>query len=102
MTLMKATLKDGRVLDYILTDDPPAGGMKKTYFSPDRSYVVQFFHDQSAKIDPQRLTRLEYILGKYNPTIPTEAGGAKGSTPTSAEYFKKLFCWPIGIITQPE
>jgi hypothetical protein len=101
MTVMKATLKDGRVLDYVYTDDPPAGGMKKTYFSPDRSYVVQFFHDESAGLDPQRMTRLEYILTRYNPTIPHDKGGAQGVTAAAAEYFKKLFCWPTAIVVKP-
>lgn len=102
MTATKATLKDGRVVDFVYTDDPPAGGMKKTYFSPDRSYVVQFFHDHTTAQDPQRLSRLESILGKYNPTIPEAEGGAHGVTTSSAEYFKKLFCWPTGIVVQPE
>jgi hypothetical protein len=102
MTVVKATLKDGRTVEFVLTPDPPAGGMKKTYFSPDRSYVVQFFHDHSAANDPQRLARLDFILGRYNPTIPESEGGARGVTKASAEYFKRLFCWPTGIVVQPD
>ena len=102
MTVMKATLKDGRTIEYVLTNDPPAGGMKKTYFSPDRSYVVQFFHDHAAANDPQRLARLDFILGRYNPTVPEAEGGARGVTKASAEYFKRLFCWPTGIVVQPD
>lgn len=102
MTVVKATLKDGRTVEFVLTNDPPAGGMKKTYFSPDRSYVVQFFHDHSAANDPQRLARLDFILGRYNPTIPESEGGARGVTKASAEYFKRLFCWPTGIVVQPD
>jgi serine/threonine protein kinase len=102
MTVIKATCKDGRPVEFVLVDDPPAGGMKKTYFSPDRSYVVQFFHDQTAGEDPQRLARLDFILGKYNPTIPEAEGGARGVTKASAEYFKRLFCWPTGIVVQPQ
>lgn len=102
MTVEKATLKDGRVIEFVVTPDPPAGGMKKTYFSPDRSYVVQFFHDHSASQDPQRLARLDFILGKYNPTITEAEGGARGVTKTAAEYFKRLFCWPTGIVVKPD
>jgi hypothetical protein len=102
MTLSKATLKDGRTLDFNIVSDPPAGGMKKTYFSPDRSYVVQFYHDQAVGNDPQRLSRLEAILTKYNPTVPESQGGARGTNEVSAEYFKKLFCWPTGIVMKPE
>jgi hypothetical protein len=102
MNVQKATLKDGRVVEFVLVGDPPAGGMKKTYFSPDKSYVVQFFHDHSAGQDPQRLARLDFILGKYNPTISEAEGGARGVTKTAAEYFKRLFCWPTGIVVQPD
>jgi hypothetical protein len=102
MTVTKATLKDGRTVEFVYTNDPPAGGMKKTYFSPDRSYVVQFFHDHTTGQDPQRLARLDFILGKYNPTVPEAEGGAYGVTTASAEYFKKLFCWPTGIVVQPD
>ncbi len=102
MSAVKALLKDGRTVEFVLTSDPPAGGMKKTYFSPDRSYVVQFFHDQSTGSDPQRLARLEAILGKFNPTTPQSQGGAAGGSQTSAEYFQRLFCWPVGIVVKPE
>jgi len=102
MTVVKGTLKDGKTVEFVLTNDPKAGGMKKTYFSPDRSYVVQFFHDHTAAHDPQRLARLDFILGKYNPTLPETEGGARGSTKASAEYFKRLFCWPTGIVVQPD
>lgn len=101
MTIVDAILRDGTKVQFELTDDPPAGGMKKTYFSPDRSYVVQFFHNQTAALDPQRLARLEAILGKHNPTVPQNCGGAAPNE-ISANYFKKLFCWPTGIVISPE
>ena len=97
-----ATLKDGRTVEFVVSPDPPAGGMKKTYFSPDRSCVVQFFHDQAAGKDPQRMLRLEKILTSYNPTVPESQGGLRGVSPVAAEYFKKLFCWPTGIVIKPE
>ncbi|HPZ06528.1 MAG TPA: serine/threonine protein kinase [Candidatus Eremiobacteraeota bacterium] len=102
MSVQKAILKDGRTVEFVWSNDPPAGGMKKTYFSPDKSYVVQFFHDLDAAKDPHRMTRLEAILGKYNPTVSESQGGARGVTPVAAEYFKKLFCWPTGIVVTPE
>jgi hypothetical protein len=97
-----ATLKDGRTLDFIRKDDPPAGGMKKTFFTPDRSSVVQFYHDQAVGADPQRTARLEAILTRFNPTIPEAKGGAKGGSEAAADYFRKLFCWPTAIVTSPE
>lgn len=100
--VVKAVLKDGRNVEFVVKPDPPEGGMKRTYFSPDRSYVVQFFKDQSAGRDPNRVLRLENILTKYNPTLPEAQGGARGVTTASAEYFKKLFCWPTGIVVKPE
>jgi len=102
MSIVTATLRDGRRLDYVLVDDPPAGGMKKTYFSPDKSYVVQFFHDQNAGMDPQRLARLDAILTRYNPTVSDAQGGAQGGSEVAAEYFRNLFCWPTGIVEKPE
>lgn len=102
MSLKKATLSDGRIVEYVEVGDPPAGGMKKTYFAPDRSYVIQFFHDSNTGKDPQRMARLEAILGKYNPTVPEEMGGARGTSRISADYFKHKFCWPTGIVVKPD
>ena len=102
MSTEKATLHDGRVLEFNRVPDPPAGGMKMTYFAPDRSYVVQFFHDAATGKDPQRLERLKAILTKYNPTISEAQGGAKGSSETAAKYFQKLFCWPTAIVMKPQ
>ena len=101
MTVLDATLTDGSKVQYVLTDNPPAGGMKRTYFSPDHSYVVQFYNKKSAGHDPQRPSRLQAILGKYNPTV-TQAQGGSAASETSADYFKRLFCWPTGIVTQPD
>src|SRR5262249_11017865 len=91
MRIETAELADGREVKYRLVDDPPCGGMKCTYFAPDRSYVVQFYHDQSLAADPTRLARLEAILGRFNPTTHPETGA----------YFQKLFCWPTGIVVKP-
>ena len=74
----EAVLADGRRIPYIITDNPPQGGMKYTYFAPDRSYVVQFFHDPDI-VDEALRDRLTAIIGRYNPTCSEEAGGAKKS-----------------------
>ena len=42
--IAEATLTDGRKIPYVIKDNPPRGGMKYTYFAPDKSYVVQFFN----------------------------------------------------------
>lgn len=101
MTVRMAELLDGSTISYVETDDPPTGTMKRTYFTPDRSQVVQFFIDETTGQDRNRLARLQAIIGKYNPTIPEELGGAKGTTPAAAAYFRQLFCWPTGIVVKP-
>ena len=91
MTIEKAELSDGRILEYVVAPDPPAGGMKCTYFAPDRSYVVQFYHDLGLSKDPSRRARLDKILGAYNPTIDPKVG----------TYWRNLFCWPTGVVLKP-
>ena len=56
-TITEATLADGRRLPYVITEDPPRGGMKYTYFAPDKSYVVQFFNNPAVAADPEDPTR---------------------------------------------
>lgn len=73
--LGEAVLAGGRKLPYVITDNPPRGGMKYTYFAPDKSYVVQFFNDPS-KVDANMRRRIEAIISKYNPTIP-KAGAVR-------------------------
>ncbi len=97
----EATLANGRKIPYVVTDNPPRGGMKYTYFAPDKSYVVQFFNDPS-KVDINTRNRLEAIIGKYNPTIPSTSGGAIGTDERLASYFRKRFCWPTDIVIEPE
>ena len=98
----EAVLTDGRRVPYVLAENPPRGGMKHTYFSPDRSCVVQFYNDPETAADPNTRKRLEAIVGKYNPTLPEEEGGAKGNTEGTAAYFARTFCWPRGIVQSPE
>ncbi|MEK7274136.1 MAG: kinase [Candidatus Desantisbacteria bacterium] len=63
-----------------------AGGMKDVYFSPDRSYVVEFFRDRQ---DFQVKERLVSITGQYHASIFNQNGG---------NYWKNLFCWPTDVI----
>jgi serine/threonine protein kinase len=97
-----ATLLDGSTIEYIESDTPPTGTMKKTYFTPDKKNVVQFFLTQSENDKQERMNRLQAILGKFNPTVSEEKGGARGTSETAANYFTKLFCWPTGIVVKPE
>lgn len=100
--IAEATLMDGRTIQYVIKDNPPRGGMKYTYFAPDKSYVVQFFNNPEVTNDPNLRKRIEAIIGKYNPTLSESAGGAKGNTEGMAKYFSSKFCWPTAIVTQPE
>lgn len=97
----EAILASGRRIPYVIKENPPRGGMKYTYFAPDKSYVVQFFNDPS-KIDANMRSRLEAIIGKYNPTVPENQGGAIGNDEKLADYFSKRFCWPTDIVVSPE
>ena len=65
--------------------------MKYTYFAPDKSYVVQFFNDPNVAKDPNIHKRVESIIGKYNPTLSEEKGGAKGNSEKMANYFSNKF-----------
>lgn len=102
MAIAEAVLEDGRKLPYVLENDPPRGGMKYTYFAPDRSYVVQFFNNPAVAADPNTHRRLEAIIGKYNPTRPEAGGGAPGNSPAMAAYFADKFCWPTATVRSPE
>lgn len=86
-----ATLADGRKVEYI-PDAIAEGAMKKVYFTSDRSSVLCFYKDEALATDPNRLNRLEAILGRYNPTSDRETG----------EYWQNLFCWCTGIVTHPQ
>jgi len=100
--LAEAVLEDGRRIPYVIKADPPRGGMKYTYFAPDKSYVVQFFNHPENANDPQVRDRIRDIIGRYNPTRSEAEGGARGNNSTMAKYFSELYCWPRAIVTQPE
>lgn len=100
--IAEAILEDGRSIPFVVTDNPPHGGMKHTYFAPDRSYVVQFYNDPAASSDEYLRARVQAILGPYNPTLSEKNGGAAGNTQALAEYFSERFCWPIAIVQFPQ
>lgn len=99
---MKAILMDGSELEYVHKDNPPCGTKKRTYFTPDKNFVAQFYLRKEDADNPKNRERLRKILEIYNPTISEADGGAKGSTKQTAEYFHKLFCWPKALIQNPE
>ncbi len=99
--IAEATLANGRRIPYVITDNPPRGGMKYTYFAPDRSYVVQFYNEPE-KVDRNMTERLAAIIGRYNPTIPESKGGAVGTDEKLAEYYAGRFCWPTDLVVAPE
>ena len=100
--IFEAILEDGTKIEYVIKDNPPRGGMKHTYFSPDKSYVVQFFNDPNVADDKNIQDRISAIIGKYNPTKSERNGGAKGNTEEAAAYFFDKYCWPTAIIVSPE
>ncbi len=100
--IAKAILSDGTKLPYIVTENPPTGGMKHTYFTPDKKFAVQFFNNSENAHDVNFKRRMEYIIGRYNPTLSEKNGGAKGNTEKSAKYFSKRFCWPVATVKYPE
>lgn len=88
----------GLPVEFVVTDDPPRGCMKYTYYTPDRTRVVQFFNDPS-QVDEYRVAeRLDSIVYRYNPTVSEEMGGAKGNSERTAEYFRRRFCWPLDTV----
>jgi serine/threonine protein kinase len=75
--------------------------MKYTYFAPDRSYVIQFYNNK-ADADYNTRSRIEAIIGRYNPTLSERHGGAIGTDEALAEYYAKRFCWPSDVVVSPE
>jgi hypothetical protein len=91
MSTLTATLSNGRTIAY-LPEVHGEGGMKRVHFTADRRSVVCFFKDQGLRLDPNRMARLQAILGKFNPTTDAQTG----------RYFRELFCWPTGIVVAPQ
>lgn len=100
--ILTALLENGNTIDYVFDPNAPRGGMKHTFFTPDRKYAVQFFNDPNVARDPQIQDRIRAIVGIYNPTLSEQDGGALGNTEKTAEFFRSRFCWPVAIIIKPE
>ena len=43
--IVTAALEGGGTIDFVYDANAPRGGMKHTFFTPDRKYAVQFFND---------------------------------------------------------
>jgi serine/threonine protein kinase len=63
------------------------GGMKRVYFTRDRSGVVAFFKDPHwAQINRERLSR---VVTEFNPAAAGKA---------HADYWREQFCWPSHLL----
>lgn len=100
--IVHATLEGGGTIDFVYDANAPRGGMKHTYFTPDRKYAVQFFNNPEDGRNPNIQDRIRTIVTKYNPTLSEQNGGALGNTEKTAEYFRSRFCWPVAIVSSPE
>jgi serine/threonine protein kinase len=94
-----ATLRDGSTIEFH-PEMIGEGTMKEVFFTRDRSSVICFFKDVRTGTDPVRLKRLEKILGPNNPTKAKTQGGAARND-AEADYYRKLYCWPTGIVLKP-
>ena len=101
-TVLSAVLENGDTIEYVYSANAPRGGMKHTFFTPDKQFAVQFFNDPRNAADPRIQDRIRTIVGIYNPTIPESEGGAVGNTEKTAGYFRQRFCWPVAIVRQPQ
>lgn len=77
--------KDGQNIQYV-DEIIGSGSMKDVYFSPDKSYVVAFYHNPQ---NEQARERIDMITGRYRQNIFEQAGG---------EYWQDLFCWPTSVV----
>ncbi len=100
--IVTASLEGGGTIDFVYDANAPRGGMKHTFFTPDKKYAVQFFNDPRDGMNPNVQDRIRTIVGIYNPTVPEENGGAIGNSRKTAEYFRNRFCWPVAIVRAPE
>ncbi len=100
--ILSAMLENGSQIEYVYDANAPRGGMKHTFFTPDKKYAVQFFNNPRDAKNPQMQDRIRAIVGIYNPTLSEKDGGALGNTEKTADYYKTRYCWPVAIVTQPE
>jgi len=76
----------GKTYEFVWKSDPPAGGMKTVYFSPDKSYVVAIYHKEQSRLS---VARLKEIIAGYRKIIFDGPG---------KDYWEKVFCWPTDVI----
>ena len=86
--IKNAIAKDGSNVQFVWTNDPPSGTMKYVFFSPNKDYVVAFYHDKKQP-DYRQKDRIERIVTKYRDDIMNQEGG---------DYWKQLFCWPEKVV----
>ena len=101
-SVLTAVLDNGSTIEYVYDANAPRGGMKHTFFTPDKRFAVQFFNNPADSLNPRLQDRIRTIVGIYNPTLSEADGGALGNTEKTAEYFRQRFCWPVAIVRQPE
>ena len=73
--IVTAALEGGGTIEFVYDANAPRGGMKHTFFTPDRKYAVQFFNDPEDGMNPNIQDRIRTIVGVYNPTLSEERGG---------------------------
>lgn len=100
--IVTAVLESGDTIEFVIDANAPRGGMKHTFFTPDKKYAVQFFNDPADGRNPNIQDRIRSIVGIYNPTLSEQNGGAMGNTEKTAEFFRSRFCWPVAIVKSPE
>ncbi|MDV5247471.1 helix-hairpin-helix domain-containing protein [Shewanella xiamenensis] len=87
--IVTCTTKDGQTVQFV-DEVIGSGAMKDVYFSPDKSYVVAFYHKPQSV---QARERIDMITGRYRQNIFDQPGG---------DYWEGLFCWPTHIIEHEE
>ncbi len=100
--VLTAVLENGSQIQYVYDANAPRGGMKHTFFTPDKRFAVQFFNNPRDSENPRLQDRIRTIVGIYNPTLSEADGGALGNTEKTADYFRQRFCWPVAIVKSPE
>ncbi len=100
--IRQALLESGETIEFVLNANAPRGGMKHTFFTPDKKFAVQFFNNPRDAQNPGLQDRIRNIVGAYNPTLSERNGGALGNTEKTADYFRSKFCWPVAIVRSPE
>lgn len=66
--------KDGQTVQFV-DEVIGSGAMKDVYFSPDKSYVVAFYHKPQSD---QARERIDMITGRYRQNIFDQPGGLLG------------------------